>query len=134
MELVVGTYPSAKVGLLQSYLIGDGESCGYQPTQTHDTVRRNFNSHDGMEEIASVIRASAADFASLLMSLGDLATLLRDAELLALVCDLSNDRLSLDKASYLRAYGLRRARSLTGEFGAWAAEGGHEVLMDAAQG
>ena len=134
MEVVLGTYPSAKAGLLQSYLIGGDESCGYPPTQTHEDVRRNFNIHEGMDEIASVIRARAEVFASLLMSLGNLATALRDDEQLALVCCSSNDRLSLDKASYLRAYGLPRARSLTDGFAAWAAEVGHEVLVDAAEG
>ena len=134
VEVVLGTYPSAKVGLLQSYHIGGDESCGYQSAQTHEEVRRNNNSHDGLDNIASVIRASAEVFASLLMSLGDLATTLRDDEQLALACCSSNDRRSLDKASYLRAYGLPRARSLTGGFAAWAAEVGHEVLMDAAQG
>ena len=162
MEEVLRAYPSAKVGLFQSYHIGGCESCGYQPTQTLEDVRRNFNIRDGMDEIASVIRASAEVFASLHISPGDLASALRDEERLTLldvrkreeydagnlpgsrlvtveltfeildtwpkdtllVFYSSNGRRSLDKASYFRAYGFPRARSLSGGLAAWAAEVG----------
>ena len=39
-----------------------------------------------------------------------------------------NGRRSLDKASYFRAYGFPRARSLTGGLAAWDAEVGRETL------
>ncbi len=46
----------------------------------------------------------------------------------------NHGRRSLDKASYFRAYGLRRARSLTGGLAAWDTEVGHEVLPLPASG
>ena len=58
MEEVLQAYPSAKVGLFQSYHIGGCESCGYQPTQSLEEVRRDFNIQDGVDKMASVIRAS----------------------------------------------------------------------------
>ena len=85
MEELLRAYPSAKVGLFQSYHIGGCESCGYQPTQTLEEVRRNFNIQDGLNEIASVIRASAEVFASLHMSPGELALALRVKERLTLL-------------------------------------------------
>ena len=87
MEEVLRAYPAAKVGLFQSYHIGGCESCGYQPTQTLEEVRRDFKNQDG-----------------------------------------------LDKASYFRAYGFPRARSLSGGLAAWAAEVGHAAFPVAAKG
>jgi len=43
-------------------------------------------------------------------------------------------RRSLDKASYFRAYGFPRARSLTGGLSAWGAEVGRETLSLPAKG
>ena len=40
----------------------------------------------------------------------------------------------LDKASYFRAYGFPRARSLSGGLAGWAAEVGHEALPAPAEG
>ena len=172
MEEVLRAYPSAKVGLFQSYHIGGCESCGYQPTQTLEEVRRDFNIQDGLDEMASVIRASAEVFASLHMSPGELASTLRAAGQLTLldvrkpeeydagnlpgsrlvtveltfeildtwlkdtllVCYSSHGRRSLDKASYFRAYGFTRARSLSGGLAAWVVEAGHEALPAAAEG
>ena len=54
-----------------------------------------------------------------------------------LVCYSSHGRRSLDKASYFRAYGFPRARSLSGGLAAWVAEVakvGHEALPAPAQG
>ena len=85
MEDLLRSYPSAKVGLFQSYHIGGCESCGYQPTETLEDVRRNFNIRDGMDEIAGVIRASAEVFASLHISPADLASALRATEPLTLL-------------------------------------------------
>ena len=162
MEEVLRAYPSAKVGLFQSYHIGGCESCGYQPTQTLEEVRRNFNIQDGLDQIASVIRASAEVLASLHMSPGELASALRAKDRLTLldvrkpeeydaanlpgsrlitvelafeildtwpkdtllVCYSNHGQRSLDKASYFRAYGFPRVRSLSGGLAAWAAEVG----------
>lgn len=41
---------------------------------------------------------------------------------------LNHGRRSLDKASYFRAYGFPRARSLTGGLAAWDTEVGHLAL------
>ena len=171
MEEVLRTYPSAKVGLFQRYHIGGCESCSYQPTETLEEIRRNFNIRDGLDEIASVIRGSAEVFASLHISPGDLASALRAKERLTLldvrkreeydagnlpgsllvtveltfeildtwpkdtllVFYSSNGQRSLDKASYFRAYGFPRARSLTGGLAAWATEVGHEALPTPAE-
>ena len=172
MEEVLRAYPSAKVGLFQSYHIGGCESCGYQPTQTLEDVRRNFNIQDDLDKIASVIRASADVFASLHISPADLASALRTTEPLTLldvrkpeeydagnlqgsrlvtveltfeildtwpkdtllVCYSGHGRRSLDKASYYRAYGFPRARSLSGGLAAWAVEVGHATLPAPAEG
>ena len=172
MEEVLRAYPSAKVGLFQSYHIGGCESCGYQPTQTLEDVRRDFNIQDGVDEMVNVIRASAEVFASLHISPGELASALRAKERLALfdvrkpeeydtqnlpgsrlvtveltfeildtwpkdtllVCYSNHGRRSLDKASYFRAYGFPRARTLSGGLAAWVAEVGHEALPAAAEG
>ena len=172
MEEVLRAYPSAKVGLFQSYHIGGCESCGYQPTQTLEEVRRDFNIQDGLDKIASVIRASAEVFASLHISPGELASALRAAGRLTLldvrkpeeydaqnlpgsrlvtvdltfeildtwpkdtllVCYSGHGRRSLDKASYFRAYGFPRARSLSGGLAAWVAEFGHEAVPAPAEG
>ena len=85
MEEVLRAYPSAKVGLFQSYHIGGCESCGYQPTQTLEEVCRDFNIQDGLDKIASVIRASAEVVASLHLSPGDLASALWAKERLTLL-------------------------------------------------
>ena len=172
MEEILRAYPSAKVGLFQRYHIDGCESCGYQPTETLEEVRHNFNIRDGLVKIASVIRGSAEIFASLHISPGDLASALRTKERLTLldvrkreeydvgnlpgsrlitveltfeilnkwlrdtllVFYSSNGRRSLDKASYFRAYGFPRARSLSGGLAAWAAEVGHEALPAPAEG
>ena len=172
MEEVLRAYPAAKVGLFQSYHIGGCESCGYQPTQTLEEVRRDFNIQDGLDKMASVIRASAEVFASLHISPGDLESALRAREPLTLldvrkpeeydaanlpgsrlvtveltfeildtwpkdtllVCYSGHGRRSLDKASYFRAYGFPRARSLSGGLAAWVAEVGHEAFPAAAEG
>ena len=172
MEEVLRAYPSAKVGLFQSYHIGGCESCGYQPTQTLEEVRRDFNIQDGLDKMASVIRASANVFASLHISSGELASALRAKERLTLldvrkpeeydaqnlpgsrlvtvdltfeildtwpkdtllVCYSGHGRRSLDKASYFRAYGFPRARSLSGGLAAWVAEFGHEAVPSPAEG
>ena len=52
----------------------------------------------------------------------------------SLVCYSGHGRRSLDKASYFRAYGFPRARSLSGGLAAWVAELGHEALPAAAEG
>ena len=175
MEEVLRAYPSAKVGLFQRYHIGGCESCGYQPTQTLEDVRRDFNIQDGLDKMASVIRASAEVFASLHISPEELASALRAARRLTLldvrkreeydaenlpgsrlvtveltfeildtwpkdtllVCYSGHGRRSLDKASYFRAYGFPRARSLSGGLAAWAAEVakvGYVALPAAVQG
>ena len=166
MEEILRAYPSAKVGLFQRYHVGGCESCSYQPAETLEEVRRNFNIQDSLEEIVNVIRGSAEVFASLHISPGDLASALRASERLTLLDvrkreehdarSLSHSRLvtveltfeildtwprdnllvfysnegrrSLDKASYFRAYGFPRARSLTGGLAAWDAEGGREAI------
>ena len=76
MEEVLRAYPSATVALFQNYHIGGWDSCGYQPTQTVEEVRRDFNIQDGVDKIASVIYASAEVFASLHISRGELASAL----------------------------------------------------------
>jgi catechol 2,3-dioxygenase-like lactoylglutathione lyase family enzyme len=58
-----------------------------------------------------------------------LHTMLRVGDLERAIDFYSNQgRRSLDKASYFRAYGFPRARSLTGGLAAWDAEVGHEDL------
>ena len=169
MEEILRAYPSAKVGLFQRYHVGGCESCSYQPTETLEEVRRNFNIQDSLDELVNVIRGSADVLASLHISPGGLASALRASEGLTLldvrkreeydaahlrgsrfvtveltfeILDTwpkdnllvfySNDgRRSLDKASYFRAYGFPRARSLTGGLAAWDAEGGREAMLAA---
>ncbi len=162
MEEILRAYPSAKVGLFQSYHVGGCQSCSYKPTDTLEEVRRNFNIKASLDEIATVIRGSAEVFASLHMAPRELAAALKAGEELtlldarkreehdsgnlagsrhinveltfeildtwpkdALLVFYSNDGgRSLDKASYFRAYGFPRARSLIGGLAAWAAEVG----------
>jgi len=169
MEEILRAYPSAKVGLFQSYHVGGCESCSYKPTETLEEVRRHFNIQDSLDEIADVIRGSAEVFESLHISPRDLVVALEaggrltllDArtqeeydlgnlagsrpidvaltfEILdtwpketALVFYSQNGHRSLDKASYFRAYGFPRARSLTGGLTAWDAEVGREAVRKA---
>ena len=166
MEEILRAYPSAKVGLFQRYHVGGCESCSYQPTETLEEVRRNFNIQDSLEELVNVIRGSADVLAALHISPRDLESALRASEGLTLldvrkreeydaghlrgsrfvtveltfeILDTwrkdtplvfySNDgRRSLEKASYCRAYGFPRARSLTGGLAAWDAEVGREAI------
>ena len=167
MEEILRAYPSAKVGLFQSYHVGGCESCSYKPTETLEEVRRHFNIQDSLDEIADVIRGSAEVFESLHISPRDLVVALEAGGRLTLLdartqeeYDLgnlagsrpidvaltfeildtwpkdsllvfySNDgRRSLDKASYFRAYGFPRARSLTSGLAAWDAELGREAML-----
>jgi len=164
MEEILQAYPSAKVGLFQSYHVGGCQSCSYKPTETLEEVRRNFNIQASLEEIATVIRGSAEVFASLHIAPRDLAAAIKAGEELtlldarnreehdsgnlpgsrhvnveltfeildtwpkdALLVFYSNDGgRSLDKASYFRAYGFPRARSLIGGLAAWDTGMGHE--------
>ena len=168
MEEILRAYPSAKVGLFQSYHVGGCDSCSYRPTETLEEVRKNFNIQASLDEIANVIRGSAEVFESLHISPRELAAALEaeqrqptllDARKLEehdarnlpgsrpisveltfeildtwpkdtfLVFYSQHGRRSLDKASYFRAYGFPRARSLTGGLVAWDAEVASQALF-----
>ena len=73
------------MGLFQSDHLGGCKRCSSQPTQTLAEVRHDFNIQSGLDKMASVIRASAEVFASLHISLGDLASALRAARRLMLL-------------------------------------------------
>ena len=85
MEKILQAYPTAKVGLFQRYHIGGCQSCSYQPSETLEEVRRNFDIKDSLDEIVKVIHGSAEVFASLHISVQDLAVALKAGDRLTLL-------------------------------------------------
>ena len=58
MAEILDAYPSAKIGLFQRYHVGGCASCGYQPSDTLETVWRTHDIRDPLEEVIACINGS----------------------------------------------------------------------------
>jgi rhodanese-related sulfurtransferase len=67
MAEILAAYPAAKLGLFRRYHIGGCTACGYQPEDTIEQVRRQYNIEDSIDAMAQVIQESSKAEAQLLV-------------------------------------------------------------------